>query len=264
MLKLIGNRLVSFSVLGLLLLGAVPATTQETSSARRQSAFTIAHDLLEASYPEMFGKGWYIGFTNGQPVDDPRGWDKNYSFEFKVERFGPGVSWNLTYNQGKLIPPPENQTFLEGSFRMDYNDRFDRLIVDGDLAYSKQNKAIGELVESHPEWSGDEAIAALKKSGARYGPADKQEFLQAIHLDKYERSLGRLQIRLVEFQDLNPDHTGSFAAGSLFWVVQAEGRCSDGTPCTYSFSFEPFAGKLTGLSCMMDRSLPSEKQPVTR
>jgi hypothetical protein len=264
MLRSIVNKVVSFSILGFLLPGALSVASQETSCPRKQSAFAMVHDLLEASYPEMFGKDWHIGFSYGQPVDGHEAWGQTYLLDFRVARFGPGVSWNPTFYQGKRVPPPDNPTFLEGSFWMDNSDRVVRLIVEGDLAYSKQNQAIRELVQSHAEWSEEEAIGALKKSGARYGPADKQQFLEAIHLEKFERSLGHLEIRLVEFQGLSSGHVGSFAAGSLFWVVQARGGLPDGIHCTYGFSFEPLAGKLTGVSRIGDRDFPSEKQPATQ
>jgi hypothetical protein len=49
---------------------------------------------------------------------------------------------------------------------------------------------------------------------------------------------------------LSPDHLGNFA--SLFWVVQAESILPDGTHRTYGFSFEPFEGKLIGLSQILE------------
>jgi hypothetical protein len=258
MLELINSKRMSISILAGFLLFIAPAFDQEPLAAERKSAFTILHEVLQAFYPEIFGKDWYVAFSTGQGVDhDP--WGETGGFQFKVSRFGPGVSWNPTSDSktGRMIPPPENSTFLEGSFWADKSGRVIRLIVEGDLAHSKQNKVIRELAQSHPEWSEDEAVRALKEAGARYGPSEKEQFLQAIHLEKLTSVLGDLKIRLVEFQGLSPDHVGSFA--SLFWVVQAEGRFPDGSHCAYGFSFEPFDGKLMGVSLITDKTFPSEK-----
>jgi hypothetical protein len=264
MLESIRHRLIWLCALGIFL-SAVLVRPQETRSTRQRNAFTIVHEILQASYPQIFGNGWYVGFVTGQPIDDVS-WGEFHGFTFSVTRFAPGMSWNTTADAitGKITPPPENSTFLEGSSWVDYqgHGRIIRLIFEGDLACSRQNKAIRELVQSHPEWSEDEATRALKKAGAHYGPDDKQQFLQSIHLDKFERVLGRLQIRLVEFQGLSPDHVGNFAAP--FWVVQAEGHFPDGTRRTYGFSFEPFEGKLTGLSEIPNRSFAPENKPVAR
>jgi hypothetical protein len=229
--------------------------SQEKSAREQKTVFSLTQELLEAYYPEIFGKGWYIAYSTGQPVDDPF-WGDLYGFEFNVSRFSPGLSWNArTDPTGKLVPPSKNSIFLEGSSWIDYHGdgRIHRVIFEGDLAYSPQNKTIRELVESHPEWSEEQANHALKEAGARFGPAEKQQFVDSLHLERAEKILGHLRIKLVEFQVFsNPDHVGSFA--SLFWVVHAEGEIPDGTHRTYGLVFEPFKGKLTDI-----HEMPSPK-----
>jgi hypothetical protein len=241
------RRLAPLSLLWISLFAPL-ARPQASPPANKKDTFDVARDILAASYPEIFGKNWYIGFSTGQLVDN-NSWGQIYGFDFKVTRFGPGVSWNTTSDTtGKIIAPPENSTFLQGSSWIDYRGqlRILRFVLDGDLACSRQNKALRDLVETHPEWSEEEAIRAMKQAGARYGPRDQEDFLKAIRLDRFEGLLGRLQTRLVAFQGLSPDHLGNFA--SLFWVVQAESILPDGTHRKYGFRFEPFEGKLIGLS----------------
>ena len=251
MLKSI-RRFVPPSLLCISLLAAL-TRPGESLPANQKDIFDVARDILAASYPEIFGKNWYIGFSTGQPVDN-NSWREIYGFDFKVSRFGPSASWNIVSDAaGNIISPPENTTFLQGSSWIDNRGqlRILRLVFEGDLACSRQNKAIRDLVQSHPEWSEEQGIRALKDAGARYGPADKEQFLQKVQLEKFAHVLGQLHVKLVEFQGISPDHLGSFA--SLFWVIQAEAILSDGSHRMYGFSFEPFEGKLTGLSQIPDR-----------
>jgi len=229
--------------------------------AGQGNTFAITRDTLKAFYPEIFGNGRYVSFSVGQPVDNDS-WGEFFGFQFKVTRFGPGVSWNPTFDPktGQMRPTPDNTTFLEGSSWIGYHGEILRFLVGGDLAHSQQNEAIRKLVESHPEWSEDQAIRALKEAGARYGPAEKEQFVSALHLDRAEKFLGRLSIKLVEFDGVSPDHVGNFAR--FTWIVQAIGEFPDGTHQTHGFSFEPFEGKLISLSELPDRSYASENKPA--
>lgn len=249
MSKFINALLVASFAVGTVLLAITPAI----SSPEQPNAFNISRDLLSAFYPEIFGNGRYVGFSTGQPVDN-NSWSEIFGFEFKVTRFGPGVSWNPTFDPrtGQMRPIPENTTFLQGSSWIGYHGEIIRFAVDGDLAHSQQNDTLRKLIQSHPEWSEDQGIHALKEAGARYGPAEKQLFIEGLHLERAERVLGRPKIKLVEFQGLSPDHVGSFV--SLFWIVQVEGQFPDGTHRTYGLGFEPFEGKLTDI-----HEMPSPK-----
>lgn len=223
-----------------------------TPPVDKPNALGITRDVLTIFYPEIFGSGRYVNISTGQPVDN-ESWDKIFDFQFKVTRFGPGVSWSPTYDAktDKLFPTPENTIFLEGSSWIGYRGEIIRFLVDGDLAHSKQNEMFRNLVEAHPEWPEDQAINALKEAGARYGPAEKQPFIHSLHFEKADKVLGRLTIKLVQFDGLSADHVGNFA--SLLWIVHVEGQLPDGTHHTYGLTFEPFEGKLTGLSQIMDR-----------
>jgi hypothetical protein len=243
---------IAFLALGLFLFLLTPKS-QSLAPAEPQNPFTVTREILQAFYPEIFSNGWYVNFSTGQPIDSSP-WGQFWGSGFKVMRFSPGVSWNPTFDAttGKMRPTPENTEFLEGSTWIGNHGEILRLIVNGNLACSDKTETIRKLVESHPEWPETQAIQALKQAGARYGPAEKEQFVSSLHLENAEKVLGRLKIKLVEFDGLSDEHVGDFAR--LFWIVHAEGQFPDGSHRLYGFSFEPFEGKLIGLSPITDVS----------
>ncbi len=222
------------------------------TSDNQDTIFVRAHAFLRTFYPELLGKDLLLNLHATQSIDHT--WRQSGGIRFDVKLYDPLSERMLNPpvdgKTGKQLSPPDNTVLLEGLFTFNQEGRLEHMFAAGDVVHSKQNDAIRKLVESHPEWSEDEAVGALKKAGARYGPADRDQFLQAIHLERFARSLGRLKIELVEFNELSPDHTGSFAAAAFNWTVKAEGRAPNRTHCRYSLGFEPFGGKLISVSRM--------------
>ena len=107
----------------------------------------------------------------------------------------------------------------------------------------KENASIRELVEAHPEWSEERALAELNRAGARFGPEKKDELLKTVRLEKYERFIGHFTIKSVEFAALSEPHEGNFAF--LWWRIKLDVELSGGSHTEYSLIFEPFEGKLT-------------------
>jgi hypothetical protein len=121
---------------------------------------------------------------------------------------------------GKQLRPSQNVVF-QGGIWFNREGRLHQFWAgDCDFVNYKKNQAIQKLVESHPEWSEAQAFAALKKAGARYGPANKDEFVKAIRLEKYEAFLGHFTVRSAEFGGLAEPHEGSFAL--LWWSVKLD------------------------------------------
>jgi hypothetical protein len=252
-LKSTNHYLVFALALGLFAFGTISAPWQPPPSARQENAFIVTLDILKAFYPEVFGKGWYFNVSTGHPVDDERGrWGEFSGFKFGIKRFPPTFPWNPTYDQStaKMTEPPENTTFLEGRTRVGHDGEIISFLASGELARSQQNDAMHKLIDSHPERSEDQEIHTLKEAGAKYGPADKEQFMKSLHLEKSEKILGRLKILLIEFNPPSPDHVGNFAAGAFQWVIHAEAELPDGTHTKYALGFEPFDGRLIGIHRM--------------
>jgi hypothetical protein len=255
------RKLVQYlSVVLAVLIGATIGAGQRSSFATSTDAFAVTQTVLKIFYPEVFGNKRQAVFSAEHPVDSDV-WGQFTGFQFTIKRFSSETSWDILVDPktGKQIAPPENTTFLEGSIWLTPKWGLMRLIIQGDLANSKQNQAIESLVQSHPEWSDEQAAGALKSGGALYGPADKNDFTKSLHLPELEKSLG-LKIVSAESQKRpdartnppirfqgwsNPDHVGSFVGFGWFVVMEVDYR--DGRTRKYSFKFEPFEGKLTDI-----------------
>lgn len=233
---------------------------QRSPFATSTNAFAVTQTVLKIFYPDVFGDKRQAVFSAEHPVDSDV-WGEFTGFQFTIKRFSSETSWDILVDPktGKEIAPPENTTFLEGSTWVTPKWGLMRLIIEGGLANSKQNQAVTKLVESHPEWSDEQAAGALKSAGALYGPADQNDFTKSLQLAKLEKSLGLKIVSPenskhpdartnppIRFQAWsNPDHVGSFVG--FRWFVAMEADFRDGHTRKYSFSFEPFQGRLTGI-----------------
>jgi hypothetical protein len=239
------KKIIRAAVLMLPIAFLPAAALSQEQPCSTDKVFTVVHDLLWAAYPEIFIKERYIHLETGRPLDSS--WAKTYGVKFKVVRFSPGVSFDPTFDAtGKLIPPPENTTFLWGSFWFDKTGQVIQVEIEGDLARSKENKAARAFVESHPQSADEAMMQALKQNGAKYGSTNRKAFLTSLHLERFQKIFGQIQMKSVEFRDFTtPEHRGSFAL--LFWSVKLESHQPDGTDESYALTFEPFEGKLVGI-----------------
>jgi hypothetical protein len=252
------------SILAVLAASTIGAS-QRSPFATSTNAFAVTQTVLKIFYPEVFGNSRQVVFSAEHPADSDV-WGEFTGLQFTIKRFSSDTSWDYLVDPktGKPIAPPENTTFLEGSTWVTPKWGLMQLIIEGDLANSKQNKAIASLVQSHPDWSDEQAAGALKSAGALYGPADKNDFTKSLHLPDLEKSLG---LRILspenskqpdarEFPPIwfqgwpNSGHVGEF--GRFEWVVRMEADFGDGHTNKYALDFEPFQGKLTNIFHLPD------------
>ncbi len=226
--------------------GAWPTLSHATSSREPENPVTTVHGLLQVAYPELFGKHRFMKLSVGQPIDDS--WRNLFRVGFEITPFDPEATFNPTLDQhtGKPVAAPPNAALMKGLVWFDDEGNIFKMWADGsDIIHSAQNSYIEKLIESHPEWSDAKAYEELKKAGALYGPADKEQFLRSVHLDRFERVLGRLKIKSVEFNGLSTDHVGSFAG--MFWDIEVDAQLPNGIRSKYGLMFEPFGGRLVGI-----------------
>jgi len=104
-------------------------------------------------------------------------------------------------------------------------------------------------VDSHPEWPDAQVVAALKSSGAKFGPDSLAEFIRALPLRALEPVTGRLEVVSAKFgirfdrvaEDKPPE-------ADLSWTVDAKWHSKDGQyEADYILTFEPFNGALENL-----------------
>lgn len=71
--------------------------------------------------------------------------------------------------------------------------------------------------------------------------------MSSLPLEKLQGVFGQIEIKSATFYDFaNPEHVGNFA--ELFWSVTIEVRPRDGAKMVYALTFEPFDGKLVGIT----------------
>lgn len=218
------------------------ATSGQATTTTQRGSFTITREILKAFYPEIFAKGWYFHVSAFRPVDDAQ-WGQFYEFHYEITttQVHDKCCEYLNGQPMKMLPTGQLTIPLSGGSWIGPKDQIVRFFAEGDLACSKKNEQIHELIEAHPEWSEDQALEALRKAGALYLPQDKTKFLQQLHLDRFLE--GRLKIIATTFTDLGSEHVGGFSAGALSWDVEAVAELPSGQQI-YHFNFEPFEGRL--------------------
>ena len=238
--------------MALAIFASTPVLSQESTLGNQNTVLTFVHDFLQAFYPEVVGKGLRLTLSVAHPMDVS--WKEISGVYFRLTPLAPSLPSLVDPEQRAKAEGPVNPTLLGGFFWLHPRERvrIEQMVASSEIVHEKELNAVRVLVESHPEWPDDRAIRALKEAGARYGPADKEKFIASLHFERAEQFLGRLSIKLVEFEGVSSDHVGNFAR--FIWIVHAVGEFPDGTRQTYGLSFEPFEGKLTGLSEISDQS----------
>jgi hypothetical protein len=234
----------------LLTLGIPTALAQQNPPLSQETVLTFVHDFLQVFYADLISKGHMLKLSVHHPADSS--WREIAGVYFTVNperpsdyglvRFGPN---------GPILetrPDPES-VLLDGSIWLPPLKNGSRILqVRAITMGEKKLDALRKLVQSHPEWSDEQAVGALMQDGARFGPEEKKAFISTLPLDKMERFLGHLKITSVDFRyppQGRDEHTSVLV--SLCWDVTAEALFSDGTSAKYFFSFEPYEGRLTYL-----------------
>jgi hypothetical protein len=234
-----------------LLFAVVPsATPQENLPIRQVTVLTFVHDFLQVFYPELISKGHTLKLSVHHPAD--ASWSEIAGVYFTVNPERPPDYGLIVYGpNGPILetrPDPES-VLLDGSMwipPLEHGSRIQE--VNASSAGERKLEALRKTIQSHPEWSDDQAVSALKKDGARFGPEEKNAFISTLPFDKTERFFGRLKITSVDFSHLQERRSEHPAVTALDWIVSADALFSDGTSAKYIFGFEPYDGKLAFLA----------------
>jgi hypothetical protein len=234
-------------MLWLCIVGMPSAFSQQNPPVRQVTVLTFVHDFLQVFYPDLISKGHTLTLAVHHPAESS--WSEITGVYFTVKPERPGDYGVVRYGPNGPIPetrPDPESVLLDGSIwlpPLKHGSRIQEVHTTSPSA--KKLEALRNLVESHPDWSDDQAVSALKQDGAQFGPDEKKAFMRTLPFDKTERFFGRIKITSVEFQHLQEGRDGDFAGGALCWNVRADALFSDGTSAKYAFEFEPFEGKLT-------------------
>jgi hypothetical protein len=243
----------NFLLTSMLYIVATPsASSQQNLPIHQVTVLTFVHDFLQVFYPELISKGHALKLAVHHPADTT--WSEISGVFFTVTPERPPDYGLVISGPNGQIPetrPDPDSILLDGSIwlpPLEHGSRVQQVLTTPESAHEQKLTAFRNLVESHPEWSDEHAISALKQAGARFGPDDKDAFLRTLPLDKMERFLGHLKVTSVEFSHLQSGVEHYRTLGRLDWSVHVEAQFSDGTSSDYQLVFEPFQGKLTMLS----------------
>lgn len=100
-------------------------------------------------------------------------------------------------------------------------------------------------MQSHPGWTGEEALAAARKAGLLFGPSDKGKMLRQLPLKELGEIYGPLRVQHVEFA-LMQEHEkdAEWWYTELEWDISAKVR---GTNTTLQMTVDPFTGRIFAL-----------------
>jgi hypothetical protein len=138
---------------------------------------------------------------------------------------------------------------VESLFRLDYQTGAIRHFWNNcTYTYNKRLQAIHRLMREHPEWNDEEALQALRKTDARFGPWNRSELLSKVPIAGLTPFFGKLRIKSAEFQVQyrnEPPQEDDVPFPEMLWKIRLE---RVGSPAeSYLLDFEPFEGKLVRL-----------------
>lgn len=221
----------------------------QPTPAAPDPSIAMLRDILRVFYPGLFDKGQFLWACAAREIDSAVMRLDEIEFKVTPQRppYWPEGKEYLPSDLATGKPIPVNNPLLEGYIQINPAGQIERFYVwNSDEVKSAENNHFHALVESHHELTQAEAGAALKQAGARYCPAEKEDFLRSIHPKRFEKFLGPVKITSVEFDSfLNEDREPNSA--QFKWSVYVDARLPSGEIRKYSLTFEPFEGALTGI-----------------
>lgn len=160
----------------------------------------IAFRLTEAIYPETKNREVDVSLGNG------------YSGPPSCPTDARAVMITVAKDSWLVFGKPDSKTeeyFSEKGLELPFHLRFDFMsysqhttqclpdfLNDGS---SDERQKAAELMQSHPDWTAEEALAAARKAGLRFGPSDQVKLLRQLPVKELGEIYGPLRIQRVEF-----------------------------------------------------------------
>ncbi len=214
--------------------------TQPESSADRVE---YAKRFLGLFSAEMEKHNFRVRLRDDTPFNLSQ-WLIRFSIELEPpkpdERVVMGVTKQPDEKVLKLLP-------FEAGFWFDRNNQLFQFGLTAELLQIDRIKKVKEEMNQHPQWSEDEAIAALERAGAKYVPREKEAFLRTLPLSPLRELFGEIHIASTRFNLRDEYPSGGRRSGTLTWTVYF--KCGDDRhpSAIYGASFDPFEGRLISL-----------------
>lgn len=230
----------------LMLAVLVGSAKAQSMSHCRDKSVCLMQQFLQAAYPDLVTSESTLWIDTGHSFREPWTVLTTVGFHIYDKEQSEEV---LGYIKGQPPPPksPPPKLLVEGTFRMDIDGRIDTgFFSAGTLPETQKDENLRKLVESHPEWTEEQTVEAIKKAGAKYGPWNKQGFLNSIPLQGLAKIVGPLTVESAEFLGLSGRYPGTTVI--LEWQVVVRSHSRRGRHQEYVAAFEPFDGRIVMFS----------------
>jgi hypothetical protein len=202
-----------------------------------------AEQFLRKLYPELAGHAYVMSVELSGALD--LDWTSMPRFTVEV---GPGERGHRTYEvdrSGKLhVVTPE--PVLGALFEFDPDGSLESVHVNSPQILSDtENEHLRKLVDSHKEWTDAQVLAALKQSGAKFCPEDREAFLNKLPLETLRPFIGVAHVESAEFRLRHQQPTGALAL--LYWEVVAQSVAPTGKLARWTMMFEPIGGRMMSI-----------------
>lgn len=213
---------------------------------RAPSSAAVVQQFLWAAYPELRNSGWHTELSTVSRFED-RWWSAPHAISVRVAPAGQrlmldGLSQTAMLDAIYDFP-------LSGGIELSREWQIATARFNGTHVHSKRLLAFAAQLADPVYWTAADMAAALKESGARFGPGDATPFRNALHLDQLAAALGLSKPIQADVSFRPPSETspGSRRFGAPHWYVRLQSRgARQRTPC-YNLKFEPFDGRFESL-----------------
>jgi hypothetical protein len=206
----------------------------------------IAMRLTEAIYPETKSREFDVSLGNG------------YSGPPACPTDARAVMITVAKDSWLLFEKPDSKTeeyFSEKGLELPFHLRFDFIPNSPPTLQclpdflndhpSDERQKTEELMQSHPDWTDEEALGAIRKAGLRFGPTDEGKLLRQLPLKELGGIYGPLRIQRVEFALMREhEKDADWWFTELEWDISAKVL---GTNKTLQITVDPFTGRIFAL-----------------
>lgn len=220
-----GHRLGA--VVGVLLWSLPSVVTTQTLPTKEPVHWI--QRFLGVAFPDLAAQGYLLRLHVSVELDRPlvSGACDVGVGEFSLVRYGPP-------DRGGTSSP------LRGSFHLAPGT--ESAHFTGPLIPEVANAALTKEAESHPDWTDDDMLVALRRLEARFPPDRQEAFRRHADVERYASLLGPIAKAEIRFQWRHPLRPEMITPPQ--WYVELETGNAQGKPACYVLSYEPLEGRL--------------------
>jgi hypothetical protein len=171
------HRLVSVCLVAALLLCAVADVRTREQQVPKWSGpidtISVAHQMLEAFFPEVKGHGYQMLIASNQ------------SFVRPVLSVTALTSFQMAVKESGVDLPPMGEDrarwyLIGGLWEFTRDGDLDQMFLQGRANHYREYRTLLDEMSKHPTWLPGQLRSALADQGARFLPEQKREFLASV------------------------------------------------------------------------------------